>query len=82
MRKPGGLPSMGSHRAGHNWSDLAVAATDGKESAWNAGNSGLSLGRADSLEKEWLTTPAFFPGEFHGQSESGLVDYSPWDHKD
>ena len=24
--KPGGLPSMGSHRVGHNWSDLAVAA--------------------------------------------------------
>ena len=26
MREPGGLPSMGSHRVGHNWSDLAVAA--------------------------------------------------------
>ena len=24
---PGGLPSMGSHRVGHDWSDLAVAAT-------------------------------------------------------
>ena len=24
--KPGGLPSMGSHRVGHNWSDLAAAA--------------------------------------------------------
>ena len=23
---PGGLPSMGSHRIGHNWSDLAAAA--------------------------------------------------------
>ena len=22
----GGLPSMGSHRVGHNWSDLAAAA--------------------------------------------------------
>ena len=22
---PGGLPSMGSHRVGHNWSDLAAA---------------------------------------------------------
>ena len=26
MGKPGGLPSMGSHRVGHDWSDLAVAA--------------------------------------------------------
>ena len=26
--EPGGLPSMGSHRVGHNWSDLAVAAAE------------------------------------------------------
>ena len=26
MEEPGGLPSRGSHRVGHNWSDLAVAA--------------------------------------------------------
>ena len=24
--EPGGLPSMGSHRVGHDWSDLATAA--------------------------------------------------------
>ena len=26
MGEPGGLPSMGSHRVGHNWSGLAAAA--------------------------------------------------------
>ena len=26
MGEPGGLPSMGSHTVGHNWSDLAAAA--------------------------------------------------------
>ena len=26
LQGPGGLPSMGSHRAGHDWSDLAAAA--------------------------------------------------------
>ena len=26
MREPGGLPTMGSHRVGHDWSDLAAAA--------------------------------------------------------
>ena len=26
--EPGGLPSMGSHRVGHDWSDLAVAAVN------------------------------------------------------
>ena len=28
MGEPGGLPSMGSHRVGHDWSDLAAAAAD------------------------------------------------------
>ena len=28
MREPGGLPSMGSHRVGHDWSDLAAAAEE------------------------------------------------------
>ena len=28
--EPGGLPSMGSHRVGHDWSDLAAAAAAGR----------------------------------------------------
>ena len=40
MGEPGGLPSMGSHRVGHNWSDLAaVAATLGKAGRWVYRNS-------------------------------------------
>ena len=31
MEEPGGLLSMGLHRVGHDWRDLAAAA------AWNAG---------------------------------------------
>ena len=39
-----------------------------------------SLGREDPLEKEWQPTPAFLPGESHGQrSQAG---YSPWGHKE
>ena len=33
-----------------------------------------SLGREDPLEKEYLHTPVFWPGEFHGL-------YSPRGHK-
>ena len=33
--KPGGLPSMGSHRVGHDWSDLAAAAAADKRSLVN-----------------------------------------------
>ena len=28
MEEPGGLPSMGSHGVGYNWSDLAIAAAE------------------------------------------------------
>ena len=30
--KPGGLPSLGSHRVGHDWSDLAAVAAGDRES--------------------------------------------------
>ena len=29
--------------------------------------------------REWLPTPVFLPGEFHGQRRP--AGYSPWDHK-
>ena len=55
MAGPGGLPSMGSHRVGHEWSDLAAsAAADssvGKESTCNAGDPVQFLGWEDPLEK-------------------------------
>ena len=30
--EPGGLPSLGSHRVGHDWNDLAAAAAGFRES--------------------------------------------------
>ena len=39
-----------------------------------------SLDLEDPLEKEWLPTPVFLPGEFHGQRS--LADHSPWGHKE
>ena len=33
-RKPGGLPSMGSHRVRHNWSDSAAAAKTNNQELW------------------------------------------------
>ena len=35
--KPGGLLSMGSHRVGHNWSDLAAAAAAAANEQWRVG---------------------------------------------
>ena len=34
MGEPGGLPSVGLHRVGHNWRDLAAAAAAGFNSIW------------------------------------------------
>ena len=46
----------------------------GKESASNAGDLGLILGKVP-WRRERLPTPVFWPGEFHGL-------YSPWGHKE
>ena len=35
-----------------------------------------SQGQEDPLEKEWLSTPVFWPGEFYGQRRPS--GYSPW----
>ena len=48
--EPGGLLSLGSHRVGHNWSNLAAAAacSVGKENACNAGDLGSIPGSGRS----------------------------------
>ena len=44
--EPGGLPSTGSHRVGHDWSDLAAVAAAGMES-----KSGLSQGKTSTRKQ-------------------------------
>ena len=41
--EPGGLPSMGSHRVGHDWSDLAAAAAASVNSLFGKTDSCLLL---------------------------------------
>ena len=57
--EPGGLPSMGSHRVGQDWSNLAAAAAaDGKESACNAGDPGSIPGsESHGLHVRLFVTP-------------------------
>ena len=38
-----------------------------------------SLGQDAPVEKKWLPTPVFLPGEFHGQRR--LVGYSAWSRR-
>jgi len=39
-----------------------------------------SLDWEDPWRREWLPTPVFLPGEFHGQRS--LAGCGPWDHKE
>ena len=54
--KPGGLPSMGLHRVGHNWSDLAAAAAAASVNVFPGGSVGkeLACNVGDPLEKVQL----------------------------
>ena len=90
MGEPGGLPSMGLHRFGHNWSDLAAAAaaaagliwgfpgsSTGKEPTCNTGDPGLIPGSGSS-SGEGIDNPLQYSclENLHGQMS--LVGYSSW----
>ena len=52
--------------------------SDGKESAYSAGELGLIPGFP--WRRKWPPTLVFLPGEFHRQKS--LVGYSSWGHKE
>ena len=59
--------------------------SDGKESACNVGDLGSIPGsdlwvRKIPWRREWLLSPVFLPGEFHGQRS--LAGCSPWNRKE
>ena len=89
MGEPGGLPSMGSHRVGHDWRDLAAAA-DSHLVVRNVNRDFMApvVQMVENLHamqepwvgkipwrRAWQPTPVFLPGESHGQRS--LVGYSP-----
>ena len=47
MGEPGGLPSMGSHRVGHDWSNLAAAAAAAEDlrSGYDNGSGVVKIGK-------------------------------------
>ena len=55
--------------------------SDGRESAYNAGDMGLIPGSGRCpWDRKWQPTPVLLPREFHGQRS--LAVYSPWGHKE
>ena len=63
MGEPGGLPSLGSHRVGHDWSDLAAAAEIGSLNTCPVLNSFLVTTRGGLPEGSCLL-PAPGPWEY------------------
>ena len=58
-----------------------LGGSDGKESACNAGDTGLIPKSGISLgEGIGKPTLVFLPGKTHGQRS--LAGYSPWDHRE
>ena len=52
MGEPGGLPSLGSHRVGHDWSDLAAAAVQSLNGVVSCVN--ISSGLKEKKHFMWL----------------------------
>ena len=82
--EPGGLPSTGSHRVGHDWSDLAAAAAVFLEKAMTPHSSTLAWkipwmeepGRQQSMESlrvghDWVTSVSL-------RTELGWEKVKPW----
>ena len=55
--KPGGLPSLGSHRDRHDWSDLAAAAAT--KSRWRKSGSREEKGKWESPNSETIPNSVF-----------------------
>ena len=76
--EPDGLPSLGSHRVGHDRSDLAAADLNNRLPRW------LKHQRCGSgrfpWRSTWQHTPVFLPEKSHGQRT--LAGYSPQGHKE
>ena len=88
-REPGGLPSMGSHRVGHDWSDL-VAAAAAADLSWRSVilmyytirfeffAVSLVVFEVAYWRRKWQPTPVPLPGE--SQERGSLVVCPRWGH--
>ena len=75
MGEPGGLPSMGLHRVGHDWSNLAAVAAAGQLGTWK------------EIKQDWLKdfpnypirdNPGFFSLHDLFLPEAYLIQYVLW----
>ena len=76
--EPGGLPPMGSHRVGHNRSDLAAAGV-GKNLPANAGDvRDVSIPGSGRSPGEGPGNPRLYSCLENHHGQGSPVGYSPW----
>ena len=78
MGNPGGLPSMGSHRVGHDWSDLAVAGK--KEKCTEKDRSGGDTNSPQTLSQNSNTQPEGNSQPSASSEDSKCLDPSSYIH--
>ena len=64
MGEPGGLPSMGSHRVGHDWSDLAAAVAACLLSPWCHSTISSSVTPSSSWPQSFPASESFPMSQF------------------
>ena len=70
--KPGGLPSMGSHRVGHDWSDLAPTPKGAQQNARGKGKQRFCRGVRDPVSSSAPAPPeGGCPETLRGQRSGG-----------
>ena len=74
--EPGGLPSMGSHRVGHDWSDLATKTVSELFEYTRQHRYHLTPFNIYTRRRQWHPTPVLLPGKSHGRRS--LVGCNPW----
>ena len=84
--EPGGLSSVGSHRVGHDWSDLAAVAANSKLSlyqwVWNAWTSLENITQEDELLQCYVQlSQTRLKGVYTAQKEDLHQGFNKYEHK-
>ena len=79
MEEPGGLPSMGSHRVRHDWSDLAAAAAAHNLSRSKSRHSYSFVKHLEHKRKarNKPNRPSIYQNSYHERQIPKLIPFSP-----
>ena len=77
MGEPGGLPSMGSHRVGHNWSNLAAVAARGNKFQSKTYHANSPATQEHSPKLQYTGCPKSHQTHRHLKTHGWILDCTP-----